>query len=667
MSDNNISIVFRKGITGDLTAAERREWLITNGLGSFASGTIAGSLTRRYHGLLIAALQPPGGRTLLATKAEEIVIYGGRRHELFTNDWAWETGSPPGYEYISQFHLEGTTPVWTFSIADAQLEKRIWMQPGENSTYVRYEYLDGVGKLILTTKMLVNYRDMHADSHCSHPALNIEKTNKGFKISPESDDAAIFLHAETAAVEPGHQWYENYFLKREEDRGLPDLEDNLFVGTFQWELSPGESVTFIASTQENPNNTSDRSWKARTDYETNLLKKAGPSKSQIAFRNQLLLAADQFIVRRAIDNDPDGRTVIAGYHWFSDWGRDTMIALPGLTLSTGRPEIARKIIQTFSRYISQGMLPNRFPEENQTPEYNTVDAALWYFEAIRAYFEKTQDLALVKELFPDLVKMIEHHIQGTRYQIYVDPKDGLLHAGVPGKQITWMDVKIGDWVVTPRIGKPVEINALWFNALMTIADFAGLLGQPVEVYLQLADQTKTSFQRFWNSKRGYCFDVIDSPDGNDDSLRPNQLFAVSLHHSPLSEEQQKAIVDTCNRNLLTPFGLRSLGPEEPNYRGTYGGDQYQRDSVYHQGTVWGWLIGPFVQAHLRVYKSPQKARTILLPLQAQVRDHGLGTLSEIFEGDPPFEPRGTIAQAWTVAEWLRTWALIDDFETQSEA
>jgi predicted glycogen debranching enzyme len=357
----------------------------------------------------------------------------------------------------------------------------------------------------------------------------------------------------------------------------------------------------------------------------------------------------------------DGRSVIAGYHWFSDWGRDTMIALPGLTLATGRPQIAESILRTFARYVDRGMLPNRFPDAGEAPEYNTVDATLWYFEAIRAYHALTADDQLLRELFPVLKEIIYWHRHGTRYRVHVDPADGLLYAGEPGVQLTWMDAKVGDWVVTPRTGKPVEINALWYNALRAMEGFALRLGRSSASYARAAERALHGFQRYWNDASGYCFDVLDGPQGNDPSLRPNQLLAVSLPHSPLGSAQQRAVVDTCSRRLLTSLGLRSLASEDADYKGHYGGDLRRRDAAYHQGTVWGWMIGPFVSAYLRVYRDPAAALTFLEPFAYHLLDHGLGSISEIFDGDSPFTPRGCIAQAWSVAEVLRAWREVSSF------
>jgi predicted glycogen debranching enzyme len=377
------------------------------------------------------------------------------------------------------------------------------------------------------------------------------------------------------------------------------------------------------------------------------------------------LAADQFIVRRPSPDEPAGHSIIAGYPWFGDWGRDTMISLPGLTLTTGRPEVARSILRTFARFVDQGMLPNRFPDAGETPEYNTVDATLWYFEAIRAYHAATGDNDLLRELWPTLQDIVDWHQRGTRYNIHTDPADGLLYAGEPGVQLTWMDAKVGDWVVTPRMGKPVEINALWYNALQLMADIARRLGQSADEYEASAQKARSGFARFWNEASGYCYDVLDGPNGLEAALRPNQLLAVSLLYSPLDTQQQRAVVDVCARYLLTPHGLRSLASSDPAYVGHYGGGPRQRDGAYHQGTVWGWLIGPFVSAHLRVYHDRALACSYLLPLLRSLASNNVGSISEIFDGDPPFLGHGCTAQAWSVAEVLRAWQELERSDNAS--
>jgi len=643
-------IDFGRAICSNLPAAESREWLVTNGIGGYASGTIANLLTRRYHGLLVAALNPPLGRTVLATKLDETILYDERTYHLYANRWMNGVLDPHGYRHIERFRLEGTIPVWTFSFADALLEKWIWMQPGANTTYVHYRLLRASGSLEISSKTLVNYRDFHAETRVADWHIDVHRAKNGLRIQAFEQATPFYLLSANAKIELKNEWYRGFSLAMEQYRGFTGIDDHLNAGDFCLVLAPGESLTIVLSTEPNPNLDGESALTERQAYESDIAARASGIPPELA------LAADQFIISRPSPEDNlGGHSIMAGYHWFGDWGRDTMIGLPGLTLATGRSEIARSILRTFSRFVDQGMLPNRFPDYGETPEYNTVDATLWYFEAIRAYHIATGDVDLLQELFPILTNIIDWHERGTRYQIHLDPADGLLYAGEPGVQLTWMDAKWGDWVVTPRIGKPVEINALWYNALRSLVGFCEILNQPADHYRQLADRAKTGFERFWNKEAGYCFDVLDTPFGNDSALRPNQLFAVSLHHSPLSAERQKAVVDVCARQLLTSHGLRSLAPDETGYIGIYGGDAQKRDGSYHQGTVWGWLIGAFASAHLKVYGDPQIARTFIEPFFRHLTEHGLGSVSEIFDGDPPFTPRGCIAQAWSVAEIIRVW------------
>jgi predicted glycogen debranching enzyme len=657
-------VQFGREICGDLAAAESREWLVTNGLGGYASGTVAGSLTRRYHGLLVAALQPPVGRTQLVATMDEIVHYAGADFSLATHRWASGSVDPKGFLSLEDFHLEGAKPVWTYALADALLEKRVWMRQGENTTFLQYTLLRGSSALEMELKPLVNYRDFHSSTHAADWRMKIQPVEHGVMVQAFDDATPFYLKSTGASCEPRHDWYRGCYLAEETARGLDDHEDHLFAALFRAKLEPGSSVTFVATTEANASLDGETARAERANYEVKLFQQWQEKNEALAAEApswlwQLVLAADQFIVKRSLPDEPDGRSIIAGYHWFADWGRDTMIALPGLTLATGRADVAKKILLAFSRYVEAGMLPNNFPDAGGKPEYNTVDASLWYFEAIRQYFAATQDGATLQKLFPVLAGIIDAHLKGTRYNIHTDPADGLIYAGGPGVQLTWMDAKIGDWVVTPRTGKPVEINALWINALETMAGFAQSLGKSSEACEKLAARAKNSFQKFWNADRKCCYDVIDSPGiGNDASLRPNQIFAVSLPVSPLSTEQQRAVVDVCARHLLTSHGLRSLAPFESGYIGHYGGSPRERDAAYHQGTVWGWLLGPFALAHYRVYRDREAALRFLEPLGRQIYSSGLGTLSEIFDGDAPFTPRGCIAQAWTVAELLRAWRTI---------
>jgi predicted glycogen debranching enzyme len=649
---------FGRVACSDLRFSGEREWLVTNGIGGYASGTVSGVLTSRYHGLLIAALQPPVGRTLLVTKFDELAVYAGETFSLFADRWVGGRVEPGGYEHLERFRLEGTVPVWTFCCGDAQLEKRLWMQPGANRTYIRYELLRGSASMALSVKAVVNYRDHHGNTHLdTQPIpLRAEAVAHGLRIFGLDKGVPYYILSDRAMPAVRHEWYQGYFLTVEEGRGLDPVDDNLCAGLLEVTLEPGGSVTFVATTDAETNLDSVTAYAARKAYESALLEQAEQTLPDApAPIRQLVLAADQFVVRRELPGDPDGRSVIAGYPWFSDWGRDTMITLPGLTLATGRPEVAERILRTFGFYADRGMLPNRFPDEGQAPEYNTVDATLWYFEAIRAYHAATGDTNLVRDLFPILRDIVDWHVRGTRYQIQVDPADGLVYAGEPGVQLTWMDAKVDDWVVTPRIGKPVEVNALWYNALCVMAEFARLLGEPPEGCEAQADKARAGFARFWNKEAGYCYDVVDGPDGNDPALRPNQLFAVSLPHSPLTPEQQKSVVDACARHLLTSHGLRSLAPGHPEYHGRFSGDRRTRDGAYHQGTVWGWLIGPFASAHLKVYHDPALAPSFLWPLIHELDAHCVGSLSEVFDGDPPHRPGGCIAQAWSMAEVLRVW------------
>ena len=673
-----MNLKFGREICGDLNAAEQREWLVTNRIGGYASGTVSGLLTRSYHGLLLAALEPPSGITLLLAKLDETVVYDSNSYPLHTNRWVNDVVSTHGYKYLERFYLEGTTPVWIYACADAKLEKRIWMQQGENTTYIRYKMLRGTLPLSLSLKALVNYRDRHSSTVNSDRHFEIVNQQQGIRVKASADatdlDATdLYLSGvkeqEIVSWQISHEWYKNFALAIEKYRGLNSIEDHLYAGNCSVTLKLGESITIAASTEV---------WETerRVDGETGRLEEQGlielfrknnQSETIPSWVEQLVLAANQFIVDRPLADGSQGKTVIAGYPWFADWGRDTMISLPGLTLTTGRFEIAKVILRTFAKYIDRGMLPNVFPDRGETPEYNTVDATLWYFEAIRDYYAHTQNKQLLTELFPALAEIIDWHRRGTRYNIHLDA-DGLIYAGETGVQLTWMDAKVDDWVVTPRIGKPIEVNALWYNALIIMSQFARELDKSQTEYLEMADKTREGFGRFWNQDKQYCYDVLDTPDGNDDALRPNQIFAVSLPvinlgegHSPLLDaRQQKQVVDIVAQRLLTSFGLRSLAQDHPDYVGIYGGDRYKRDGAYHQGTTWGWLIGHFVQAHLRVYNSPKLAGSFIEPMADHLQNGCLGSTSEIFDGDAPFVPRGAFAQAWSVAEVLRGWQLVNE-------
>ena len=661
-------VQFGREILGNLDLAESREWLVANGIGGFASGTAAGTSTRRYHGLLMASLHPPSDRTLLVAGLDETVRYGETSFPLATNRWLSGDVSPKGHLQLESFHLEGAKPVWRYALADALLEKRVWMKQGENTTFVEYTLARGNSAIEIEGKILVSYRDFHAATHGDGWQMKIEPVANGIRVVASEGATPFFLKSASAAFEPRHEWYRDFFLPAERERGLGDHEDRLMAGVFRARIAVGEKLTLVFSTDPEALLDGEQARALQSNHDLKLFQAwqqrhaatvATPPEDEPGWLWQLVLAADQFIAKRALPDDPDGLTVMAGYPWFGDWGRDTMIALPGLTLPLGRPQIARKILESFARYVDHGMLPNNFSDRGGAPQYNTIDAALWCFEAVRQYFEATQDLELVNKLFPVLAAIVDAHVAGTLYNIKVDPADALLYGGSPEVQLTWMDAKIGDWVVTPRIGKPVEINALWINALNTMGQFARRLARPGEGYLRLKQKAEKNFQKFWNPARNCCFDVIDVPGGGADAaIRPNQVFAVSLPVSPLTREQTKGVVDTLGRELLTSFGLRSLAPSDPGYRGRYAGEPRERDSAYHQGTVWAWLLGPFALAHYTVYRDRAAAQSFLEPLGRTIYSAGLGSISEIFGGDAPFPPAGCFAQAWSVAETFRVWEFL---------
>ncbi len=661
---------FGREICGDLTAALRREWLVTNGLGGYASGTLAGVNTRRYHGWLIAALSPPVGRTVLVGGAVEWATYDGRRYPLSTHEFGDGTIDPRGYRHLQSFALEGAIPVWTFALADALLERAVWMRHGANTTYVMYRVVRGSRPVHLEITPLVTYRDFHALTFGQDWRPAAEVSPNGVIIRAHDGAVPFAIRSDGGQFVPSGDWYWNFLHREETARGLDDRSDLYAPGTFSTTLRPGARLTLHLTTEDQPVLAGDRALDAERARHVLLLRRAGVERSE-PFVQQLTLSADQFIVERRAREAPDegggglspaGRTVIAGYHWFNDWGRDTMIALPGLCLATGRVDDAREILRAFTPYVRDGLLPNTFPDTPlETPGYSTVDASLWYVLAVHAYHASTDDAALVSELLPIIRAIVDAYARGTRHGIGVDPADGLLRAGEPGVQLTWMDAKVGDWVVTPRMGKPVEVNALWYNALRILSWLLASSEISADraaagTYAALADLVHASFhRRFVQPVVAWLADVVDGPEGDDLSMRPNQIFAVSLPYPLLSGAKAAGVVDAVGRLLLTTYGLRSLSPDAPAYHGGYGGDQRRRDGGYHQGPVWTWLIGAYVEAHFRVHRGRTAALALLRPFEHHLRDAGLGTISEILEGDPPHLPKGCIAQAWGVAEILRVW------------
>ena len=637
-----------------------REWLVANGLGSYASGTLTDTLTRRYHGLLVAALDPPLGRRVLLNKFDATVHYNGAHVDLSSNRWHDGTLAPRGDQTIVDFHLDGRVPVWTYAFADALLERRIWMEPGAHVTYVEWRVHDASGPVDLALKAYVNDRDYHALTH-AYDAGNVAQIAGELATLRMGAGTTWYLRASGAQLEAAREWYYGFRYDAETARGLDDTEDLYHALTIRAQLPKvGSSVLIrIALDAEDapPSDphAHDRDVLARW-------RAAHPRLTQApAWIEQLVLAADAFIVARTVDGTP-GSTVIAGYHWFGDWGRDTMIALPGLTLATGRSDIARAILQTFARFIDAGMLPNRFPEGGAAPEYNTVDAALWFIETVRCYHAATHDSAFVEAIFEKLDEIITWYTRGTRYGIAVDPSDGLVRAGESGVQLTWMDAKVGDWVVTPRIGKCIEINALWYNALCAMDGFAQALGRNPASYRDLGSRARASFERFWNADQNYPFDVLDGPDGHDASIRPNAVYAVALPFRAFESRREHAIVDRVAHELWTPMGLRSLAPSDPAYAGHYGGSPHDRDAAYHRGTVWPFLAGAFARAYAHAYGDPSRAQRFIEAFASRLDCYGIGTLAEIADGDPPHDARGCIAQAWSVGEVLRTWHALEEGE-----
>ena len=650
-------IQFERETWSDLEAALRREWLETNGLGGFASSTIIGLNTRRYHGLLVAATKPPVGRLVLLSKLEETLFIDGKGFDLSANRYPGVI-HPQGFHYLTQFRLD-PFPVFTYEVESIEIEKCIFMIQGENSTVIRYQltknnHPESSKEVWLEIRPLIAFRDYHGTTH-ENSAINSAVQERSGLASVALYQGLPTLHLAHDAIEVRKtgDWFHNLEYGAECERGLDFSEDLFNPLTLRFDLRLRRQASIIASTEQRD---VAQAVEYRQEEITRRRKALVASSVEDSFAQSLAAASDQYLVSRG-----DEKTVIAGYHWFGDWGRDTMIALPGLTLPTGKYAVAHSVLRTFGKHVDQGMLPNRFPDAGEAPEYNTVDATLWFFEAARAYLAYTGDLEFVgEELYPVFVDIISWHARGTRYGIKVDPS-GLLASGEPGVQLTWMDAKFGDWVVTPRRGKPVEIQALWYNALCVMEDLASRFGDEAarKRYRHMAEVAKWSFNRlFWNEKLGCLYDVVNG-GRPDPSIRPNQIFAVSLPHSMLPRDRARRVVEKVEEQLLTPFGLRTLAPSDPLYRGDYTGGATERDGAYHQGTVWPWLLGPFITAYIKVNGGSEEARhraqSWLSPLQSHLAEAGLGQVSEIFEGDAPHRPCGCIAQAWSVAEILRVY------------
>jgi predicted glycogen debranching enzyme len=643
-------ISFDATVTHDLEQAASREWLDANGLGGWASGTIAGCHTRRYHGLLVAATRPPVGRMVLLSKLAETVIDGDGRFELDTNRYRGAV-HPRGHELLLSFALD-PLPTFVYEAGGVTLKKTIAAIHGENTTVVLYEVLEAPSPFTLELRPLIAYRDYHALQHANGELrFAIASFKDGvFRARPYDGAPELFLQLATAGFEAKPDWYFGFEYTEERARGLDAHEDLFCYGAFRRRLAKGERFGVIVSTGP----VAGRDPIALVASELARRKAlADGAASGDGLQGTLVLAADTFVVRRG----EDLRTIVAGYPWFSDWGRDTMIALPGICLATGRHDDAKRILRAFARSVDAGMLPNRFSDAGGDPEYNAVDATLWFLVAAHRYLEATGDEAFVLgELLPVFEDIVAWHERGTRHGIRVDD-DGLLRAGEAGAQLTWMDAKVGDWVVTPRHGKAVEVQALWYNALCILADLEKRAGRGDECasLTARAKRVKERFvETFWNAEASCLFDVVDG-DRKDASIRPNQIFAISLPHALLPKDKARAVLAVVEDKLVTPYGLRSLSPDDPSYRGRYEGDPSSRDASYHQGTVWSWLLGPYADALVKTNGAigKSKARKAIERLAPHLLVAGLGTISEIFDGDAPHAPRGCPSQAWSVGEALR--------------
>jgi predicted glycogen debranching enzyme len=649
-----------------------REWLVTNGLGGYSTGTVSGALTRRYHGLLVAALPTPFGRTVMLNYVWEQLRTPDGRVVSFSKVQQTANGNElDGSRYLTGFHLEEGLPVWTYDVEGAVIEKRVVMPHLQNTTHISYRLLSD-GRVRLELRPLVAFR-LH-EAPVNHPIsapYGLHALGDRFELMPggELPPLRLFLYGADKALTVQPESFENISYALESNRGYECCGDLWTPGYLRVMLSREAPGTLIASTESwetigalQP----DQAHAAERHRRHRLLDHA-KNVERTGMAAELVLAADQFIIApagraeeaaRARAAGDEVRTVIAGYHWFTDWGRDTMISLEGLTLCTGRQREAGYILRTFGHYVRDGLIPNMFPEGTKEGLYHTADATLWFFHAIDRYLRATNDRTTLRQLLPKLKSIVEHHVRGTRFGIGVDPDDSLLRQGQEGYQLTWMDAKVDDWVVTPRRGKAVEINALWYNALRLLADWLREEGDAEAPRLDdLAERARESFnRRFWYEQGGYLYDVVDGEQGDDPACRPNQIFAISLDHPVLDRARWRPVFDVVRDRLLTPVGLRSLAPGHRDYKPQYYGDLRSRDAAYHQGTVWGWLVGSFVDAWLKVNPGDRAgARRCLEGFGAHLDDTGVGTLAEIFDAEEPYTPRGCIAQAWSVAEVLRAW------------
>jgi predicted glycogen debranching enzyme len=654
-------MIFDKKIISDFAYAQSLEWLETNGLGGYACGTVSGAHSRRYHGLLVAATNPPVGRVNLLSKLDETIIYEKARFELGANQYPGAV-HPQGYKFLKNFKRE-LFPEFYFEAGGIELKKTIAAIREENTTLILYEVTNAPSKFELELLPLYASRDFHSLSHANDYISKQYIFDDGiFRTLNYHGCPELFIMVPQSQFIERRGWYFNFQYSQERQRGM-DFEEDLYThGSFRVELKKGDRLSIIVSTENPLGRDAWQIFSTETKRREQLIKPF----SYNDYLRRLSLAADQFIVSRG-----NHKSIIAGYPWFSDWGRDTMISLPGLCLVTGRFAEAKEILQEFSEYVSEGMLPNRFPDHGEAPEYNTIDATLWFFYAIHQYYKYTGDKSFIKSLIPLLEDIIKWHYRGTRYNIKVDPEDELLNGGAEGVQLTWMDAKVGNWVVTPRSGKAVEINALWYNALsilsMLLEEVA--MNQEAEKYQLKAGKVLRGFNRvFWNENKNSLYDYVDG-DYKNDAIRPNQIYALSLPFRLLEREKEEKVFDTVSKHLLTAKGLRSLSPSHKDYKPTYNGDIWSRDGAYHQGSVWSFLIGPYIDAlfHVKEKKGKEEAVQIIANFLDHLDEAGVGTVSEIFDAEAPYTCRGCIAQAWGVAEVLRVAMKYSLFEKAVDA
>jgi predicted glycogen debranching enzyme len=629
----------------DFISLQKKEWLETNGLGGWASSTVSGAHSRRYHGLLVAATHPPVGRMVMLSKLDESIVIGEERFELGANQYPGAIW-PQGFQHLKSFERD-LFPVFEYEVAGIHLRKTIVAIHGENTTVILYEVVSSEDEFKLELLPLASCRDYHSLAHANDYIGQQYIFDEGiFRTLNYQGCPELFISVPGSSFTPDKNWFYNFEYAAELQRGLDFKEDLYSHGSFSITLKNKSKLGIIISTDDPNGKDAFKLFQKEKKRRTQVVKNFASEKNLA----RLALAADQFVVKRG-----KLKTIIAGYHWFSDWGRDTMISLPGLCLVTERYDDAKNILKAFAESVSNGMIPNRFPDFGETPEYNTVDATLWFFHAVYQYYQYTSDKKFIHTLLPVLKEIIQWHNRGTRYNIHVDTT-GLIFAGADGVQLTWMDAKVGDWVVTPRRGKPVEINALWYNALCMMAEFLDLHEQHEEAteYRLKASQVKESFiKAFWFDEGGYLYDYVAETKNAD--FRPNQLYAISLPFPLLDEKQSQSVLEKVEKKLLTPRGLRSLSPDHPAYKGHYGHSIWERDGAYHQGTVWSFLLGSYIDAWMQVKgeKGKTKAKRVLQHFFEHLDEAGIGTVSEIFEGDEPHSPCGCIAQAWGVAEILR--------------